>query len=233
MRCFYWGPNLGDMLTPWILTQMDVPIEWSDPIDAELFGIGSILHRIPSDFEGYIWGTGMMYQGNPHLTCNHDLDISKADVLALRGHDTKNSVLPEFSGPLGDTGLLVREVMHKKATPAHKYGIVPHFDDHHLAALHPDALIIDPMSGPEIVLPAIANCGSIITSSLHALIVADALGIPSMWCPYSPTPEHARKFHDYHSVFSTELEPMVWRMAPQKEVKSVIATLLPTVGALK
>lgn len=232
MKAWYWGPNFGDMLTPWILDQMDVPIEWTEPSQAELFGVGSIMHRIPSRFTGFVWGTGVMFPGNPHLGCDHDLDLSQAQVLALRGKDTAQ-VLGMDDVLLGDTGLLVKEVYQKKPQPAHKYGIIPHFDDHHLAALHPDACIIDPMAGPDIVVPAIANCGSIITSSLHALVVADALGLPSMWAPYNQTPEHARKFHDYHSIYSTELEPMVWRMAPQKEVRKKVEELAETVEVFK
>lgn len=233
MKVWWWGSNFGDKLTEYILTNLGIPVTWVEPRQAEFFGIGSTVHRIPSRFEGHVWGTGTMFAGNPHLTCDHDPDLSSANVLALRGSDTKETLGETREILLADAGLALKAVAKRDKRPRHRLGVMPHFDDHHLAGLHPDALIIDPLSGPEIIVPALASCARLITSCLHGLVAADALGIESMWAPYSPTPEHARKFHDYNSVFKGDLEPMQWRLPDQKLVNDLSEQLVQALEDIK
>lgn len=236
MKAWWWGPNFGDLLTPWILEQFGVSIEWCEPREAELFGVGSILHRVPSRFEGYIWGTGKMFNGNPHLTCDHDIDLGAAKVLALRGKITLQELSERYpladQPVLGDTGLLVRQFLTQERAPDFDIGVLPHFDDHRLASVWPDGIKIDPMSGPDTVLPAIANCKRLVTSSLHGVVVADALGMDSMWCPYLPSADHAEKFHDYASVWEEGIKPMVWRKANPTQVQYKVEELMTTTEEL-
>lgn len=226
MRTWWWGNNFGDKLTEYILTRLGIDVTWVEPWDAEFIGIGSVAHRIPSNFEGYVWGTGVMFRGNPHLGCSHDLDLNRAKVLAVRGHDSREEMRLPVDTPLGDAGLALRAVAKMDAVRRHKLGVLPHFDDHHLAALHPDALIIDPLSGPEIIVPALASCSRLITSCLHGLVAADALGLESLWSPYDPTPQHSRKFFDYGSGIDSDMEPMQWRLADQGSVEGVVQHLV-------
>lgn len=232
MRAWWWGPNFGDCLTWWLLSQLGIHIEWASPREAELFGVGSIAHRIPSNFEGFVWGTGAMFPGNPHLTCDHDVDLSRARVLALRGEDTLRWVGAHPGPVLGDSGLVVRAIA-KRRTPKYRLSVLAHFDDHRLNERFEKARHIDVMSGPENIVPQIAECSRLVTSSLHGLVTADALGIESYWWPYDSSPEHARKFHDYASALGEPIEAHAWRLADQSSVDRIVDQLVGTVEEMK
>lgn len=60
---------------------------------------------------------------------------------------------------------------------------------------------------PISVLHDIARCEYILSSSLHGLVVADALGIPNAWILLSDKVHgNGFKFRDYHSAFNCSYE---------------------------
>jgi pyruvyltransferase len=88
----------------------------------------------------------------------------------------------------------------------HDVGLVPHWSDDHLAQ-DPQFFsdkwttrVIHPGQDPLSVIQQISNCQKIVTSSLHGMILADAMGIPRRFEP-SPTWDVAQggmfKFRDY------------------------------------
>ena len=83
IKAYWWKPknenviNFGDELTPYIIEYVSKrKTKWSPPKDADMFGIGSILHsadRKKSIFRKsplHIWGTGAI---QPINLSNQDL----------------------------------------------------------------------------------------------------------------------------------------------------------------
>lgn len=63
-------------------------------------------------------------------------------------------------------------------------------------------LLINLRNPPELVLHQIAECETIITSSLHGAVIADAFGIPNVLVKVSDMPStDGFKYGDYYSVF--------------------------------
>ena len=64
---YWWDghPNFGDDLTPWLLPDFGVAPVHRVAGRARLAGVGSILEFFPADWDGAIWGSGLMY-GRPH-----------------------------------------------------------------------------------------------------------------------------------------------------------------------
>ena len=86
------GRNFGDALTEVLFRELaGIDLRWAPPDQAQLFGAGSILHRLPAGYTGTVYGTGFMF---PHQTA----DLSGARVLALRGprwpHVMQQSIRP-------------------------------------------------------------------------------------------------------------------------------------------
>lgn len=226
-------PNFGDRLGMFFLYQLDETPAWRPPDKAELVTIGSILEHLPRNWEGTVCGAGL-------LRPESRLDLSRANVLALRGEYTAQRVKTSQKPVLGDPGLLVPRFI---AQPTAKYdlGIVPHWSDTQLAKRFPYGKIINPRDHPEVVVKQIASCKRIISSSLHGLIVADAYGIPRQAELFANAHKEGGdfKYFDYMTVFGTHPHfGEMWK-APhavvervQRELWDALMTALghPTVG---
>jgi len=201
------GQNYGDQLTPALLSHYEVPYEWSPPGVADLLLVGSILSKIPSGWAGMVLGTGLIREGLSR-------DLSRAQVLAVRGPLTRDACRLPADTLLGDAGILApRIVPDLQLTEEHPTGVLPHHVDLQMAKRHPRAYLIDVHLPPAEVVRAVARCRHLITSSLHGLITADALGIP---CTYEPHPAvigDGWKFRDYLGAFQQTVEPGVRRQA--------------------
>ena len=199
--------NLGDKLTPLLLDYFGVPYEWSPPDKAALFGIGSILHKVPSHFRGIVWSTGALFRDEAY-------DLSAARVLAVRGKLTLSQV--ECCEPdavcLGDGGLLA-SLFFRPSRKRYKLGVIPHYsqaDEPVFADLERQTEIkrIDICDEPRSVVQQIGQCDYILSSSLHGLIIADSLGVPNRWVDVAGNSSkilgHGFKFCDYYSIFGVE-----------------------------
>jgi hypothetical protein len=95
-------------------------------------------------------------------------------------------------------------------------------------------LLLDPVAGdPEGLIALAASCQRIVSSSLHGLILADALGIPNMWDPYPPAdPGDGFKYRDYASAYGERIAPYEWRLADQRLVAAKQAALRAAVQSL-
>ena len=60
---FWWDghPNFGDDLTPWLLPHYGVLPVHRVASRARLAGVGSILEFLPADWDGVVWGSGLMH----------------------------------------------------------------------------------------------------------------------------------------------------------------------------
>ena len=195
--------NLGDVLTPVLLAGLGYEVEWASQQSADLLATGSIVRFArPGQF---VYGSGIMWAT--------DTPSPLARYLAVRGPLTRKIVLrcggdcPEV---YGDPALLLPRVHAEPVEQCHDVGIVPHYvDDEAVRAAYPDAHIISPLSAdPLAVVDQIRACRSILSSSLHGIIVAHAYGIPAAWVRFSDRLDGDDvKFRDYAASVGVELKP--------------------------
>lgn len=182
-------PNFGDELSPEVVAfvtgrRVEAAGRWT----CDLTGIGSILDRYLSRKGRLIggartalgrpirvWGSGLI---SDHPGARHGLQ-----PLALRGILTRSALGADPATPLGDPGLL-SAAMFARGGSRQDIGIVPHYSDkaHPMVAglaRLPGVRIIDVERGGSQVCAEIGSCAAVLSSSLHGLIVADALGIPN------------------------------------------------------
>jgi pyruvyltransferase len=207
--------NLGDKLTPLLLDYFGVPFEWSPPDKAELFGIGSILHKVPPRYRGIVWSTGALFGGESH-------DLSAVRVLALRGKMTLSEVegCDRDAISLGDGGLLA-SLLFRPCQKRYKLGVIAHYahaDEPVFSELAKNAGIrrIDICDEPRSVIQQIGQCEHILSSSLHGLIIADSLGVPNHWIDIASDSSkilgNGFKYRDYYSIFGIDnCEPAILR----------------------
>lgn len=229
----HWGRglhNFGDCLQPDILKHYGLTPVYVSQKDADIILAGSILQWISKDFKGYIIGTG----GD-----NFKYEFPNAKILAVRGKLTLSNILSCTENiKLGDPGLLMSYVFPEKCEIKYKLGIIPHFIDkkseimlNWKARFGPDVLFIDVQKSPKQVITEIKQCASIISSSLHGLIIADAFHIPNMRFVdrYTmPSPFYDYKFDDYYS--SLDCKSLFIEVNGQETVACLIksVTLKPT-----
>jgi len=181
------------------------PVTVVPPDQADIVATGSILQDLPPDYEGAVWGTGLIFE---RLRAN----IPDADVRCVRGHLTAARVNGGLVDPVvGDTGLLVDKLpFPRTGEKQYDVGIIPHYvdEDNHgvaewLGKQLWNATSIDICGRVPDVLRAISECRFVLSSSLHGLIFADSLGVPNAWIVLSNKVGGGStfKFRDYYSVF--------------------------------
>ena len=216
MRKLYWWdtrPNLGDLLTPMLFEHYGIDYEWAPPDQAEWVGIGSVLGWFDG-FTGTVFGSG---RGGDQLPVH---DLTRANVLALRGKLTQELVKGGDDAVLGDPGLLLGDLVHDFRTE-HEAVIVPHFDDQErMRSTYLDAVIVDVTGDPWEALSQIARANRVISSSLHGLVLADTFGKPRFWDPAPMTQGKGFKFRDYASVVG-KFEPNRWVQVNHDKVVGV------------
>ena len=85
----YWWvglPNFGDDMTPWLLPRYGVVPVHRRAEEARVAGVGSILEHLPPNFDGAIWGGGLMD--------DHAYPLPEARILAVRGGLTAERSAP-------------------------------------------------------------------------------------------------------------------------------------------
>jgi len=176
------GTNFGDLLTAPIVRALSGvwPI-WTK--QATNFVVGSVLQRVTRN--SVVWGTGLISHTPPKIP-------GGVKFAAVRGPLTRQSLLDAGVPPsevpevYGDPGLLVPQItgITSPEEKTHRLGILPHYTDYaavkHLEA-DPAIKVINIDSGVlEVTREAVA-CESILSSSLHGLVLADSYGIPTAW----------------------------------------------------
>lgn len=207
----YWWqdkPNFGDLITPALLKRYGLTAVHTAPKSCQLISTGSVLHRVPPTFSGIVIGSGLIKD------MNHPLPNAK--ILAVRGELTRRRIRAHRSTTLGDPGLLAEDLLLSRSEKKFVLGFVPHYVDaddprlRRLADRYPKHVrIINVMRSPQKVLAEIDRCEHIISSSLHGVIAADALGIRRAWaCLSDRVAGDGFKFHDYSSGISSKIEPV-------------------------
>jgi pyruvyltransferase len=200
IRLFWWNEkiiqgkskeNYGDVLGRYLVEKISgkkVVFAWPKKFSIYDFfkpiyvTIGSIIHNV--NHKCIVWGSGII---------NQEIKIKNAVFLAVRGPQTRNFLLnfgydvPEV---YGDPALLLPRYFNPKIQKKHKIGIVPHYNDFKLIndwfRDREDIVVIDMMTDDiESKTIEFLECESIISSSLHGIIIAHSYGIPAVWQKFS------------------------------------------------
>jgi pyruvyltransferase len=207
IKLYWWRelPNFGDDLAARVVEHLTGrSVEHAECDKADMVGLGSILRMVaemPSRADPiHVWGSGYL-TGNQQLVAP-----SRIRVHALRGELTRRR-LGWRAIALGDPGLLAASLLDTRPPQRHPVGIIGHHTHYprpewsRILARNPHALAIDGRRPALPVIRDIASCKVILSSSLHGLVVADSLGIPSCWVELSRSLcESDWKFIDYFSV---------------------------------
>ncbi len=200
---YWWDghPNFGDDLTPWLLPRLGIAPIHRPPKEARLIGIGSILEFLPQDWDGAIWGSGLMH--------DHAFELPRARRLAVRGRLTAERIGANDTCALGDPGILIARFLPRPA-PRWDVALVPH--GHHrghrefmslASGSHRSTRVVNVHQSATRAAQEIASASLVVTTSLHGLITADSYGIPAVWTTLEPAIGGGDfKFRDYESVIT-------------------------------
>jgi hypothetical protein len=205
--------NFGDWLSPLLCQHLSGrEVIHTPPNQCDLVAIGSILQRVKHHFWNrriHVWGTGFIAEQEPVKARHH--------YHAVRGKETARLVKGIEVEAFGDPGLLVDLLLpnHKDITKRYKVGIIPHYKDQTNPAVKSiveslgNVKVLDVFSETYQLLHQIASCESILSSSMHGLIAADAFNIPNAWIKLSDSVRGEDfKFRDYYSVFDIDPVPL-------------------------
>jgi len=188
--------NFGDILSPIILRKLGYNIVRTERSSSRKFMcIGSTVNFIKTD--DTVWGTGIMQD-------SHSIE-KNANYLAVRGPLTGEKVGCET---YGDPGLLCSHLWRMESGDKKELGIIPHYVDYKQedTGNHKQINILN--SDPIKVIKDIVECDSIISSSLHGIVVAHSYGIPAgWWKPSDKLSGDGSKFRDYAESVGIDLMP--------------------------
>lgn len=190
--------NFGDLLGPVIVQELVAQLGLAPrPADRRrLLAVGSVLHfGRPGDV---VWGAGRNVKAGPAPV--------GLDVRAVRGPRTATDYPGASVG--GDPALLLGGLRpHLLVDPARRSGIavVPNLNE--LAQLSDHRAVLSPRAPLARVLRGIARSTLVVGSSLHAVIVAEALGVPAraVWAAAEPP----LKYEDYYLATGRDPEEVV------------------------
>ncbi|MCT2085764.1 polysaccharide pyruvyl transferase family protein [Microbacterium enclense] len=187
--------NFGDLVGPVVVDLMRSRLGLSDLSSAgrptRLFSVGSVLH-FAADGD-VVWGSGV----NGKIAVDR-YGWRTLDVRAVRGPLTRawiaDRAQQDVPAVYGDPALLLFELGFPVPVrePSRSVTYIPNLNDLGTAA---PATVVSPRSPLPHVLEQIAASEVVITSSLHALVFAELLGVPVALI--KPTAESAFKYEDY------------------------------------
>ena len=224
--------NMGDILNRDIIENLfGYEVKRTNYLLGKISGIGSglgnytlegptwkkMLKRLSNIIspEVNIWGTGFvsykeddepLYKSKTKF-CEVRGELSKKRIEKLTGKDMKNL-------PLGDAGILAECLLQgEKIEKKYNVGIIAHYKEKDepifkkLYSKFENATIIDVQDTPYNVTKKIAECKTIISSSLHGLIIADSLRVPNIHIVVTNNLlGDGFKFDDYYSAYGIKHE---------------------------
>lgn len=231
LRVYYANvPNMGDLLNRDIIKKcFGYDVVRNTYLTGEISGIGSglgnytyedvawknVLKALTAPLypQVYIWGTGFIcyreqdtkfYKKNTTI-CAVRGELSKSRVEKLVGH--------KLDVPMADAGILASYLLDQVPSKKYDVGIIAHYKEQNspvfgeLLQRFPNSIFVDVRQSPYEVTCRIAECKTVISSSLHGLIIADSLGIPNRHIVVSDNLlGDGFKFDDYYSAYGLRHE---------------------------
>ncbi len=209
---YYWNDkfvNFGDFLSLKIVERMvNAPIEVYQfgfgKNSPKLLAVGSIMTFARDN--DVVWGSGVngKWMGLQHYK------FKKLDVRSVRGPLTRDFLIKHFNIEVpeiyGDPALLLPLLFpefKKKSHPKYEYLIIPHYSEQKLFLKTLNPNVVYPTDPWNVVIEKILDSKLVIASSLHAIIVAEAFGIPARWLRMT---EHEAVFKYYDYYLGTQRE---------------------------
>lgn len=164
----------------------------------KLLAVGSIMSQLqPNDV---VWGTG----------CISDTPVVSREntFLAVRGAMTRNLIRNAFVPEIfGDPALLLPLMYSPRITKTHKIGFIPHYVDKPGFKINDKTSVVIDVNSPwRQFIDQVCSCESVVSSSLHGIVIAEAYGVPAEWAVYSNRViGNGFKFRDY--LTGTQREP--------------------------
>lgn len=158
--------------------------------------LGSVLHMATDDT--VVWGSGL----NAKMNRPRDHAFTRLDVRAVRGPRTREYLLgrgipcPEV---YGDPGLLLPRLfdLPRAASGSRReLLVIPNLND--LELFGDPAPMLSPLSPWRHVLSRILESEFVVGSSLHAIILSEAYGVPARVVLPEGHAERDLKYHDYY-----------------------------------
>jgi pyruvyltransferase len=187
-------PNVGDAISP-ILTEAATsgprPVWVTANFQGKLLSTGSILGALRANDS--VWGSGSID--------GHPIDVPPGvTFLAVRGPLTRAAIRADVPEVYGDPALLLPDCYRPATRKRFAVGIIPHYVDRvaFQRPRDPSIALIDVRHPWQEVVTRILECETIVSSSLHGIILAEAYGIPASWIQVSENITGGTfKFHDY------------------------------------
>ena len=183
--------NFGDYLGPSIVYKLTkkIPVVNVKRLERDLkkdecclYSIGSILHMLKNNCN--VWGSGSL--GNwSNIPVKNNVKI-----YAVRGPNSQKQLIDVgYSCPqiYCDPGVLAPFLFDITQQPIYDYGIILNIKDlvglnyEIICNLKKDFHFIEVCDNPYLVVKELSKCRHVISSSLHGLIVSEAMGIPTCY----------------------------------------------------
>ena len=221
----YWFtgvPNFGDELSSAVLEWVtgSRPVWVPKLYRGKILGVGSILQSAlaPRDT---VWGSGLI----------QDVALVPPPgvrFLAVRGPLTRNRIAGDVPEIYGDPALLLPRFHCHRVEKRYDLGVIPHYIDQNAVSIDdPTICVIDVKKSWGEVVDTIRACQTVISSSLHGLIVAEAYGIPAAWIRITDgVTGSGFKFNDYFTATGrSERAPVAWARGLDHALRNTLPAL--------
>lgn len=192
----YWfsgRPNFGDALSAVVIAHVSnaTPVLVSGRHKGKVLAVGSILHRLAET--DIVWGAGAI----------REAPIAPprgVTFRAVRGPLTRALIRGDVPEVYGDPAILLPRIYRPSRSKRFELGVIPHYLEADGIRIADSAVsVIDVLSGWRDVVDRINECETILSSSLHGLVVAEAYGVPAVWFVASDkVTGRGFKFRDYY-----------------------------------
>lgn len=193
---WYISNNFGDNLNHYLIGAIGKkPVIYTERNRPHNIICGSILHECNE--WSTVWGAGF---GN----AGQRINTKYANIQMVRGELSRDIL--GIDCMTGDPALMLPMYHNPKIICANKTpAIIPHYTQYeYMLKEYPDIRIIDPFLPVDKFIQEVCCSSSIVSSSLHGLIVADAYNIPNSWFGYGDE----FKYRDYYTTTKEPKEPI-------------------------
>lgn len=245
--CYSDKANLGDAINPYIVKSvLHYNPVLSDSYHCQITGIGSGLRRFFINPISLKSGMSLLYKrikyddplilwsaGFINTPTGKEFPIRNMKVASVRGELSRQYVerllKRDIDCSTGDGGLLCSKWVPCEKHKKYRLGIIPHIseknENKYVEIQHSigDSIIIDVEDEPEKNLRIISSCESIISSSLHGLIISDSYCVPNKHVVLTDKlVGDGFKFNDYYSSFGLVDNPIDLNNQTHIEISSII-----------